>query len=195
MRPAPFERAGCPPLPGAADLVKRGLARLMLGLVLVLAARVAWSRTGSHLLATALALPGLSFMLHFGIFNLAAGVWRQAGVDVHALFRDPLRSRSLAEFWGRRWNLAFSEMTAIGTGVANSVTRSNPFRVSAPSRIVRIRWSTSASYTAIRRGVNAGATSRRRRVCSGGFRASRDRSSMSRGTGSSPLGSSPLTAN
>jgi D-alanyl-lipoteichoic acid acyltransferase DltB (MBOAT superfamily) len=35
-------------------------------------------------------------------------------VDVHALFRAPLLSRSLAEFWGRRWNLAFSEMTATG---------------------------------------------------------------------------------
>jgi membrane bound O-acyltransferase family protein len=114
MRPAPFERAGAPPLPGAGDLMRRGLARLVLGLALVAGSRMAWSRTGSHLLATALALPGLSFILHFGVFNLAAGAWRQAGVDVHALFRAPLRSRSLAEFWGRRWNLAFSEMTALG---------------------------------------------------------------------------------
>jgi alginate O-acetyltransferase complex protein AlgI len=114
MRPMPFAHAGDPPLPGAAALARRGLMRLVLGLALVVAARAAWARTGSHLLATALALPGLSFILHFGIFNLSAAAWRQAGVDVHALFRDPLRSRSLAEFWGRRWNLAFSEMTAIG---------------------------------------------------------------------------------
>ena len=114
MRPAPFARAFGPPLSGARDLVKRGLARLLLGLALVAAARLAWTRTGSHLLATALALPGLSFILHFGIFNLAAGAWRHAGVDVHALFRAPLLSRSLAEFWGRRWNLAFSEMTSAG---------------------------------------------------------------------------------
>ena len=114
MRPAPFARAFGPPLPGAGELVKLGLARLVLGLALVAAARLAWTRTGSHLLATALALPGLSFILHFGIFNLAAGAWRHAGVDVHALFRAPLLSRSLDEFWGRRWNRAFSEMTSIG---------------------------------------------------------------------------------
>jgi alginate O-acetyltransferase complex protein AlgI len=114
MRPAPFARVGGPPLPGAGALVKRGLTRLVLGLALIAGARVAFARTGSHLLATALALPGLSFILHFGIFNLVAGAWRSAGVDVHALFRAPLLSRSLAEFWGRRWNLAFSEMTAIG---------------------------------------------------------------------------------
>jgi alginate O-acetyltransferase complex protein AlgI len=114
MRPVPFATAGGPPLPGAGALARRGAARLVLGLALVAGARFAWARTGSRPLAAALALPGLSFGLHFGIFNLVAGAWRRAGVDVHALFRAPLRSRSLAEFWGRRWNLAFSEMTAIG---------------------------------------------------------------------------------
>jgi alginate O-acetyltransferase complex protein AlgI len=114
MRPLPFARAGDPPLPGAGALIRRGVARLVLGLALVLAARFAWTRTASRLLATALALPGLSFILHFGIFNVVAGAWRYLGVDVHALFRAPLLSRSLAEFWGRRWNLAFSEMTATG---------------------------------------------------------------------------------
>src|SRR5437763_446358 len=53
-------------------------------------------------------------MLHFGAFNILAGLWRLAGVDCRPLFRAPLVSRSLAEFWGRRWNLAFSEMTALG---------------------------------------------------------------------------------
>jgi hypothetical protein len=114
MRPTPFARAAGRPLTGAAALLKRGLLRLVLGVALVAAARLTWIRTGSRLSATALALPGLSFILHFGIFNLAAGAWRYAGVDVYALFRAPLLSRSLAEFWGRRWNLAFSEMTAIG---------------------------------------------------------------------------------
>jgi hypothetical protein len=114
MRPTPFATAGGPPLPEADALLKRGAVRLVLGLALVALARLAWVMTGSRFLATALALPGLSFVLHFGIFNLVAGAWRLAGVDVHALFRAPLLSKSLAEFWGRRWNLAFSEMTAIG---------------------------------------------------------------------------------
>jgi alginate O-acetyltransferase complex protein AlgI len=114
MRPTPFAAAGGPPLPGARALLERGVVRLVLGVALVAMARLAWVTTGSRFLATALALPGLSFILHFGIFNLVAGAWRRAGVDVHALFRAPLLSKSLAEFWGRRWNLAFSEMTAIG---------------------------------------------------------------------------------
>jgi D-alanyl-lipoteichoic acid acyltransferase DltB (MBOAT superfamily) len=76
-------------------------------------ARLAWVGTGSRLLATALLLPGLSLMLHFGAFNLLAGAWRCAGVDCTPLFLAPLRSKSLGEFWGRRWNLAFSQMTAL----------------------------------------------------------------------------------
>ena len=36
------------------------------------------------------------------------------GVDCRALFRAPLLSKSLTEFWGQRWNLAFVEMTALG---------------------------------------------------------------------------------
>jgi alginate O-acetyltransferase complex protein AlgI len=35
-------------------------------------------------------------------------------VDCRQLFRAPLASRNLTEFWGQRWNLAFSEMTALG---------------------------------------------------------------------------------
>jgi alginate O-acetyltransferase complex protein AlgI len=38
----------------------------------------------------------------------------QVAARKDALFRRPLRSTSLREFWGRRWNLAFSEMTALG---------------------------------------------------------------------------------
>jgi hypothetical protein len=65
------------------------------------------------LLGTILLLLGLSLVLHFGLFNLLAGLWRRLGADCHALFRAPLKSASLSEFWGRRWNLAFSEMTAL----------------------------------------------------------------------------------
>jgi len=110
MRPGLFSTCGGPRLPGAGSLLLRGLSRLLLGAGLVVAARA----TGSRLPATLLALPGLSLILHFGLFNLTAGAWRLAGVPAAPLFRAPLRSRSLREFWGRRWNLAFSEMTALG---------------------------------------------------------------------------------
>lgn len=114
MQPAPFRAAFGPPLAGASAFAAKGLLRLALGLALVLAARLAWAHTGSRILATACLLPGLSLILHFGLFNLAVALWRALGVEVGSLFVAPLRSTSLREFWGRRWNLAFSHMTATG---------------------------------------------------------------------------------
>ncbi len=112
MRPAPFRSAGGRPLPGVAPLASRGAGALLLGAVLVGLAHVALVLASSRLLATVLLLSGLSLVLHFGLFTLAAAGWRAAGIDVGPLFRGPVRSQSLGEFWGRRWNLAFSEMTA-----------------------------------------------------------------------------------
>jgi hypothetical protein len=113
MRPGPFARPAPGPLPGVGPLLVMGMIRLAAGSSLVILARLAWTVSGSRLLATALLLPGLSLVLHFGLFNLLAGAWRLAGVDARPLFLAPLRSTSLAEFWGRRWNLAFSQMTAL----------------------------------------------------------------------------------
>ena len=121
MRPGPFARAGGPRQPGARDLIILGLRHAAEGLALVALAWLAWHRGRpamsdgtARAMATLLLLPGLSLILHFGIFNVAAGAWRLAGVDARPLFRAPLAATSLDEFWGRRWNLAFSEMTALG---------------------------------------------------------------------------------
>ena len=54
---------------------------------------------------------GLIFFLHFGMFQLAALGWRSIGVDAERIMAAPLRSTSLAEFWGKRWNLGFRELT------------------------------------------------------------------------------------
>ncbi|HZE95906.1 MAG TPA: MBOAT family protein [Planctomycetota bacterium] len=50
---------------------------------------------------------GISLLVHFGFFDVLAGFWRLRGVAVGRLFVNPLASRTLGEFWGRRWNLAF----------------------------------------------------------------------------------------
>jgi Membrane bound O-acyl transferase family len=97
-------------LPGVADLLRRGARCLLLGGVLVAIARIA---RHDRLAATAILLVGLSLVLHFGLCSLLAGLWRSRGFDCDALFRAPLRSESLGEFWSRRWNVGFSEMTAI----------------------------------------------------------------------------------
>jgi hypothetical protein len=120
MRPVIFAKAGSPPLTGAGRLIGFGAVRLLAGLLFTFVAWWIWYRGRPPLsdlaacaIATLLLMVGLSLILHFGGFNLLAGLWRLAGVDARPLFRAPLAARSLAEFWGRRWNLAFAEMTAL----------------------------------------------------------------------------------
>jgi hypothetical protein len=113
MRPGPFARRAAANLPKVGQLFLGGTARLLLGLAMVVLARLAWVLTSSRLLATPPLLVGLSLIVHFGVFDVLAAAWRWQGVDCQRLFRSPLRSTNLGEFWGRRWNLAFSEMTAI----------------------------------------------------------------------------------
>jgi hypothetical protein len=113
MRPGPFARRASASLPGVGQLFLGGFARLMTGLAMVALARLAWVLTSSRLLATPPLLLGLSLIVHFGAFDVLVAACRWQGVDCQRLFRSPLRSTNLREFWGRRWNLAFSEMTAI----------------------------------------------------------------------------------
>jgi alginate O-acetyltransferase complex protein AlgI len=112
MNPRLFAEAVSRPLPGAGALLRRGLGFLVLGLCVLFAARCVWEATRSVWLATVLSLPGISFCIHFGLCNVLASAWRGLGVDCQPLFRAPLRAEALAEFWSKRWNLAFSEMTA-----------------------------------------------------------------------------------
>src|SRR5438045_3801004 len=78
-----------------------GLLKMWRGAVLV---RV---RTGMPAAGLALVFAGIGLLVHFGVCDVLAGFWRARGVAVGRLFVNPAASRSLGEFWGRRWNLAF----------------------------------------------------------------------------------------
>jgi len=54
---------------------------------------------------------GTIMVLHFGAFHLLSCFWRIVGVNARPLMHSPLASVSLGEFWGRRWNTAFRDLT------------------------------------------------------------------------------------
>ena len=58
-------------------------------------------------------LVGTVLLLHFGLFDVLAWFWQRRGVDAQPLMDAPARSRSLAEFWGRRWNRGFHRLAEI----------------------------------------------------------------------------------
>ena len=55
-------------------------------------------------------LLGLVSLLHFGIFHLIALFWQSQGVAAMPIMAKPALSRSLSEFWGKRWNLGFRQL-------------------------------------------------------------------------------------
>ncbi len=65
---------------------------------------------GHPLLAGWLTMIGIVSILHFGVSHFLSLAWRTAGVNARHIMEKPVMARSLAEFWGRRWNLAFRDL-------------------------------------------------------------------------------------
>lgn len=112
MRPEPFRVPRRPDVRAGRALLLAGLRSTLIGLLVLGAARTVAGSVHERI-PMVLVLVGASLVLHFGFCSALAGVWRWKGVSVEPLFREPTRATSLTEFWGKRWNLAFSRMTQL----------------------------------------------------------------------------------
>jgi hypothetical protein len=63
-----------------------------------------------NLLRGWIGLFGLIFLLHFGSFHLISLFWRSMGIDAEPIMSKPILSKTLSEFWGKRWNLGFRQL-------------------------------------------------------------------------------------
>jgi alginate O-acetyltransferase complex protein AlgI len=106
--PAHFVRSGSAQPIDAGRFLAAWL-RFIAGLSSVVLLAIYAGRISEPLLSLA-GLAALILTLHLGICDLLPWLLRWAGFDVPLLFDRPWISRTLAEFWGRRWNLAFVEM-------------------------------------------------------------------------------------
>jgi alginate O-acetyltransferase complex protein AlgI len=117
MRAQPFETLGAVALPGARPMIMFGLSRIAIGSALTLLAHILIklpiSPNLTYMIISPILLIGFSLILHFGLLGISAGMWRLSGVNAYVLFRQPAKATSLTELWGKRWNLAFSEMTSV----------------------------------------------------------------------------------
>jgi Membrane bound O-acyl transferase family len=63
-----------------------------------------------NLLRGWIGLFGLIFLLHFGSFHLVALFLQAVGIAADPIMSKPVLSKTLSEFWGKRWNLGFRQL-------------------------------------------------------------------------------------
>lgn len=85
-------------------------AKLALGLCLLFVVPH-WVPSSEPMLVGWAGMLGIVFTLHFGVFHLLSCAWRAAGVEARPLMDWPILATSVSDFWGRRWNRAFRDLT------------------------------------------------------------------------------------
>ena len=84
-------------------------ARMAFGALSILVLAIYAPRLHDQFLGLA-GIAALLLTIHLGLCDLLPWLLRWAGFPVRLLFDRPWAAKSLADFWSRRWNLAFVEM-------------------------------------------------------------------------------------
>jgi hypothetical protein len=95
------------------NLAQNGSLCAVLGSVVMALTGPFYRQTHCGFLATVLFFIGSSLLVHYGFFALTTAFWRSRGFNCGRLFLNPFVSENLGDFWGKRWNLAFHEMTTL----------------------------------------------------------------------------------
>ncbi len=95
------------PSPRLSDWLRAVFETAMGGILLWLVAR---NLQQYPLVSGWIGMLGLVLLLHFGTFQILALFWQSFGVLATPIMSAPLRSESLSEFWGKRWNLGFRQL-------------------------------------------------------------------------------------
>jgi hypothetical protein len=66
---------------------------------------------GQEILLGWLGMIGVVLMFHFGSFHELSCAWRMAGVRAEPLMNHPFAAVRVSEFWGKRWNTAYRDVT------------------------------------------------------------------------------------
>lgn len=115
MNPLPFSLFPGKTIADFRYYFKKGFSRIIIGIISIniLVFLQQYASPPMLPLFNICYLVSLSLILHFGVLNIATGSLRWLGVPVSSLFKDPAKSTSLQEFWSKRWNIAFVELTTI----------------------------------------------------------------------------------
>ncbi len=93
-------------------VIEWGFATFKLGLGLGVLLTIIPGVGGAHeYLIGWLGMLGIVLALHFGMFHILSCSCRQLGLVAVPIMNWPIASRSLREFWNKRWNLAFRDLT------------------------------------------------------------------------------------
>lgn len=102
-------RRSRPAAPVRANVPWSSVAFILVGILALIVAR----RSESVPVVGWLGLVAMLCLLHFGAFDLLAYFWARIGLPVERIMQAPWRAASLAEFWGQRWNRAFSDWARV----------------------------------------------------------------------------------